>query len=103
MNQPAFGHTRRDMLRWGVATAAVAGLPATTGALAADADPVEIVMDGHVHVTNRIYWKASIPGRRPSRAGTLRGREARGSTASSTTSGPMGTGITTTPRSKCFA
>jgi hypothetical protein len=66
MSKPAFGHTRRDMLRWGVATAAVAaGLPGrsswTTSAFAADADPIEIVMDGHVHVTNRIYWEGIDP------------------------------------------
>jgi membrane dipeptidase len=66
MSKPAFGRTRRDMLRWGVATAAVAaGLPGrsswTTSAFAADADPIEIVMDGHVHVTNRIYWEGIDP------------------------------------------
>ena len=44
MNKPAFGQTRRDILRWGVASAAAtAGLPVlpdwTGGAAAADGDP----------------------------------------------------------------
>jgi membrane dipeptidase len=65
MSKPTFGRTRRDILR-DVATAAVAaGLPGgsswTTRAVAADADPIEIVMDGHVHVTNRIYWEGIDP------------------------------------------
>jgi membrane dipeptidase len=65
MNKPASGQTRRDILRWGVASAAAtAGLPAlphwTAGAAAADGDP-DIVMDGHVHITNRIYWEGIDP------------------------------------------
>jgi membrane dipeptidase len=65
MNKPVFGQTRRDILRWGVAsTAATAGLPALPGwtarAAAAEGDP-DIVMDGHVHVTNRIYWEGIDP------------------------------------------
>jgi membrane dipeptidase len=53
-------------LRWSVAAAAVvAGLPDglnwATSASAAEADPVEIVMDGHVHITNRIYWEGIDP------------------------------------------
>jgi membrane dipeptidase len=65
MNKPVFGQTRRDILRWGVAsTAATAGLPALPGwtarAAAAEGDP-DIVMDGHVHITNRIYWEGIDP------------------------------------------
>jgi membrane dipeptidase len=65
MNKPASGQTRRDILRWGVASAAAtAGLPAlprwTASAAAADGDP-DIVMDGHVHITNRIYWEGIDP------------------------------------------
>jgi len=65
MNKPASGQTRRDILRWGVASAALtAGLPAVPGwrgsAAAADGDP-DIVMDGHVHITNRIYWEGIDP------------------------------------------
>ncbi len=59
MGKPASGQTRRDILRWGAtsaaATAGLTSLPRRTGgAFAADAEP-EIVMDGHVHITNRIY------------------------------------------------
>jgi membrane dipeptidase len=65
MNKPAFGQTRRDILRWGAASAAAtAGLPTLPGwtarAAAADGDP-DIVMDGHVHITNRIYWEGIDP------------------------------------------
>ena len=65
MNKPASGQTRRDILRWGVASAALtAGLPAVPAwrgsAAAADGDP-DIVMDGHVHITNRIYWEGIDP------------------------------------------
>jgi membrane dipeptidase len=65
MAKPASGPTRRDLLRRGAASAAViAGLSSlprwTAGALAADGDP-EIVMDGHVHITNRIYWEGIDP------------------------------------------
>jgi membrane dipeptidase len=66
MNKLPFDQTRRDVLRWSVAAAAVvAGLPDglnwATSASAAEADPVEIVMDGHVHITNRIYWEGIDP------------------------------------------
>jgi membrane dipeptidase len=65
MNKPASGQTRRDILRWGIAsTAATAGLPSLPGwtgtASAAEGDP-DIVMDGHVHITNRIYWEGIDP------------------------------------------
>ena len=65
MAKPASGQTRRDLLRRGAASAAaMAGLSSlprwTAGALAADGDP-EIVMDGHVHITNRIYWEGIDP------------------------------------------
>jgi membrane dipeptidase len=64
MRKQAIGQTRRDVLRWGAASVAVAGaakLPGWTGsALAAEGDP-EIVMDGHVHITNRIYWEGIDP------------------------------------------
>jgi membrane dipeptidase len=62
MSEPACGQTRRDILRWGAAaTAGLTSLPRwTAGALAADGDP-EIVMDGHVHITNRIYWEGIDP------------------------------------------
>jgi membrane dipeptidase len=65
MAKPASGQTRRDLLRRGAASAAVtAGLSSlprwTAGAFAADGDP-EIVMDGHVHITNRIYWEGIDP------------------------------------------
>jgi membrane dipeptidase len=72
MNKPAFGQTRRDILRWGVASAtATAGLPVlpdwTGSAAAADGDP-DIVMDGHVHITNRIYWEG-IDSWKPTKQG----------------------------------
>jgi membrane dipeptidase len=65
MAKPASGQTRRDLLRRGAASAAaIAGLSSlprwTAGAFAADGDP-EIVMDGHVHITNRIYWEGIDP------------------------------------------
>ncbi len=65
MNRPASGQTRRDILRWGVAsaaaTAALPALPGWTGSVAAaDSDP-DIFMDGHVHITNRIYWEGIDP------------------------------------------
>jgi membrane dipeptidase len=66
MTKPAFAPTRRDILRAGVATAALsAGLAGPDGwarraAAAAEGDP-EIVMDGHVHITNRIYWEGIDP------------------------------------------
>jgi membrane dipeptidase len=65
MAKPASGQTRRDLLRRGAASvAAIAGLSSlpcwTAGAFAADDDP-EIVMDGHVHITNRIYWEGIDP------------------------------------------
>jgi membrane dipeptidase len=65
MAKPASGQTRRDLLRRGAASAAaMAGLSSlprwTAGAFAADGDP-EIVMDGHVHITNRIYWEGIDP------------------------------------------
>jgi membrane dipeptidase len=60
------GTTRRTFLRWMGAGVATAGsLPLLNGcgdAGAADAtDPTQIVMDGHVHVTNRIYWEGIDP------------------------------------------
>ena len=65
MKKQASGRTRRELLRWGAASAALtAGLPQLPGwapsASAADGDP-EIVMDGHVHITNRIYWEGIDP------------------------------------------
>jgi membrane dipeptidase len=65
MNKAAFALTRRDILRGGAATAALTvGLAGpqvwTKRASAAEGDP-EIVMDGHVHVTNRIYWEGIDP------------------------------------------
>ena len=65
MNKAAFVPTRRDILRGGAATAALTvGLAGPQGwprrAFAADGDP-EIVMDGHVHVVNRIYWEGIDP------------------------------------------
>ncbi len=65
MTKAGFAPTRRDILRWGAATIALtAGLADPQGwigrAAAAEGDP-EIVMDGHVHVTNRIYWEGIDP------------------------------------------
>jgi membrane dipeptidase len=65
MSKPALGQTRRDVLRWGATSATLAAaLPSLPGwarsASAAEGDP-EIVMDGHVHITNRIYWEGIDP------------------------------------------
>jgi membrane dipeptidase len=60
MNKHAFGPARRDILKWGAAAAAVAASGWTSAASAADGNP-EIVMDGHVHITNRIYWEGIDP------------------------------------------
>jgi hypothetical protein len=65
MSKPAIGQTRRDVLRWGATSATLAAaLPSLPGwaksASAAEGDP-EIVMDGHVHITNRIYWEGIDP------------------------------------------
>lgn len=66
-NAKATAATRRALLK---SSAALAALAATGGAsqlvmseaFAADGD-AEIVMDGHVHITNRIYWEAIDPWR----------------------------------------
>jgi membrane dipeptidase len=62
---PRMDQTRRDILRWGMGATLASSLPAlcagASEAIAADADPLEIVMDGHVHVTNRIYWEGIDP------------------------------------------
>jgi membrane dipeptidase len=60
------GFTRRNFLRWmGAGVAGGSGLPLLHGcgsAGAADStEPAQIVMDGHVHVTNRIYWEGIDP------------------------------------------
>lgn len=59
----ARGPSRRNFLRWMSAGAAAAGsLPLLNGCGPADAaDSTQIVMDGHVHVTNRIYWEGIDP------------------------------------------
>lgn len=63
MTKPTFSRTRRDVLRGG-ALGAAALLAGRTGlateAFAADNAP-EIIMDGHVHITNRIYWEGIDP------------------------------------------
>jgi len=59
--------TRRRFLGWmGAGVAGAAGLPQLSGCSDAEAadtpvDPTQIVMDGHVHVTNRIYWEGIDP------------------------------------------
>jgi membrane dipeptidase len=58
-HKPA-GQTRRDVLKSGAAIAALAAAGWPGRSLAADGDP-EIVMDGHVHVVNRIYWEGIDP------------------------------------------
>jgi membrane dipeptidase len=62
---PRVDRTRRNLLRWGAGATLASSLPALSGraseAIAADAGPVEIVMDGHVHITNRIYWEGIDP------------------------------------------
>jgi len=60
MNKQGFGPARRDILKWGAAAAAVAAGGRMAAVSAADGDP-EIVMDGHVHITNRIYWEGIDP------------------------------------------
>jgi membrane dipeptidase len=58
------GPSRRALLRTGAALMATSSLPApfnwSRTAMAADGDP-EIVMDGHVHIVNRIYWEGIDP------------------------------------------
>lgn len=66
MTNSSFGQTRRNFLRWmGAGVAGTAGLPLLSScgdASAVDAtDATQIVMDGHVHVTNRIYWEGIDP------------------------------------------
>jgi membrane dipeptidase len=51
---------RRKVLKSGAAFAALAAIGGAGRAEAADGDP-EIVMDGHVHVVNRIYWEGIDP------------------------------------------
>ena len=63
MTKRTFTRTRRDILRGGALAAGAvladhAGL--ATKAFAADNSP-EIIMDGHVHITNRIYWEGIDP------------------------------------------
>ena len=52
--------TRRNVLASAATFAAVAALGGAGCAAAADAEP-EIVMDGHVHIVNRIYWEGIDP------------------------------------------
>jgi len=64
--QAAAGTTRRRFLGWmGAGIAGASGLPQLSGcgdAAAADAtDATQIVMDGHVHVTNRVFWEGVDP------------------------------------------
>jgi membrane dipeptidase len=58
------GLNRRAFLRAGSALTVAGSLPAPFGwslpAMAAD-DAPEIVMDGHVHIVNRIYWEGIDP------------------------------------------
>lgn len=65
MNKPVLVHTRRGILRSAAALAASAGasscLDLATKAFADDNHSAEIVMDGHVHITNRIYWEDIDP------------------------------------------
>jgi membrane dipeptidase len=68
MKKRACGQTRRELLCLGAAAALTAGLPGwARQASAADGDrgiasgDPEIVMDGHVHITNRIYWEGIDP------------------------------------------
>src|ERR1700759_1898506 len=57
---PLSAPTRRRLLKSAGAFAALAAAGAAGRAYAADGDP-EIVMDGHVHVVNRIYWEGIDP------------------------------------------
>jgi membrane dipeptidase len=59
-NRPPIAQTRRDILKSTAALAALAATGAPTRLFAADGDP-EIVMDGHVHVINRVYWEGIDP------------------------------------------
>lgn len=61
--QHATGLDRRHFLRVGAALAASSlALPyGGTGPASAADDATEIVMDGHVHVVNRIYWEGIDP------------------------------------------
>lgn len=63
MTKRTFARTRRDVLRGGALGAAALVADRTglaTKAFAADNAP-EIIMDGHVHITNRIYWEGIDP------------------------------------------
>jgi membrane dipeptidase len=64
MTKRIFTRMRRDILRGGALAAGAvladrAGL--ATKAFAADNNSTEIIMDGHVHITNRIYWEGIDP------------------------------------------
>ena len=52
--------TRRNLLKSAASIAALAAIGGAGRAVAADGEP-EIVMDGHVHIVNRIYWEGIDP------------------------------------------
>src|SRR5579875_1946587 len=59
-NAMALEATRRDGLK-----VLAAGAAAVLGAQKAAAQPeTPILMDGHVHITNRVYWEGRDPGGR---------------------------------------
>jgi membrane dipeptidase len=54
--------SRRDVLRWGGAGLVAGALPWLAGCATTRAtDDAPILIDGHVHVTNRIYWEGIDP------------------------------------------
>jgi membrane dipeptidase len=64
MNRPIAKSSRRDFVRWlGASATALGGGPllGACASVAGNADNPQIVMDGHVHITNRIYWENIDP------------------------------------------
>jgi membrane dipeptidase len=60
LNPQMAAPSRRKVLKSASAFAALVAIGGAGRAEAADGDP-EIVMDGHVHVVNRIYWEGIDP------------------------------------------
>ncbi len=62
MTKRTLTRTRRDVLHGGaLGAAAVLADRAGFASKAFAADSPEIIMDGHVHITNRIYWEGIDP------------------------------------------
>jgi membrane dipeptidase len=99
-NHKPSGQTRRDVLKSGAAIAALAAMSRPGRSFAADGDG-EIVMDGHVHVVNRIYWEGIDPWT-PQQQGWDYARARSAGINWTITSAPMATGTTITrPSRRC--